>query len=473
MPPWRRSRRPTASWPASTTPTPTPATSRPPPGSGRSPKPTKPSPTPSRRAAYDRAHGPFTGTRLATPSHDRAASLLIQVLEEVWQAIRARHGEIPAVVIILASGTETRQPRWGHFASGRWNVGNDQRAEVMISGEALRLTPPEVLAVILHEAAHALACARGIKDTSRQGRYHNKHFKTHAGQLGLAVEHDQRHGWSASKITGDTETAYARQLDALAERHDAVAARRNHHRPHHPAQLEPHRGGLPVRALHPRRRLHPGRGPHHLPGLRPGLPGQEPGRRLSARSRHRLDHAHSSRSSHRARSESLPTWHGAGPCLPRQPGPCQSCPSRERTRTPMQSSSTLPSTRRIPTLDGARSRGIYVQFYDPDGRRYGIPTYPYHWAPKHLYTTRQLRARGLRPGGQAPTAQILWRRGLRVAYLYRADLALPKTAGHPRPARRDRQGAPRPAHLPHLRRSKSPTTSPAPSANAPTAPTRR
>jgi len=92
----------------------------------------------------------------------------------------------------------------------------------------------------------------------------------------------------------------------------------------------------------------------------------------------------------------------------------------------MQSSSTLPFNRRVPTLDGARSRGIYVQFYDPDGRRYGIPTYPYHWAPKCLYTARQLRARGLRPGGQAPIAQILWRRGQRVAYLYRADLALPR-----------------------------------------------
>jgi hypothetical protein len=66
----------------------------------------------------------------------------------------------------------------------------------------------------------------------------------------------------------------------------------------------------------------------------------------------------------------------------------------------MQSSSTLPPGWRIPTLDGARSRGIYVQFYDPYGHRYGIPTYPYHWAPKHLYTTRQLRAKGLRPGGQ-------------------------------------------------------------------------
>jgi hypothetical protein len=97
----------------------------------------------------------------------------------------------------------------------------------------------------------------------------------------------------------------------------------------------------------------------------------------------------------------------------------------------MQSNNTLPSSRRVPTLDGARTRGIYVQFYDPDGRRYGIPTYPYHWAPKHLYTVRQLRAHGLRPGGQSPAAQILWRRGLRVAYLYRADLALPKRQATP------------------------------------------
>ena len=75
----------------------------------------------------------------------------------------------------------------------------------------------------------------------------------------------------------------------------------------------------------------------------------------------------------------------------------------------MQSSSPLPSGWRIPTLDGARSRGIYVQFYDPDGRRYGIPTYPYHWAPKHLYTARQLRARGLRPGGHRQrTEQKSW-----------------------------------------------------------------
>ena len=92
---------------------------------------------------------------------------------------------------------------------------------------------------------------------------------------------------------------------------------------------------------------------------------------------------------------------------------------------------TATRTGRVPVLDGARTRGIYVEFYDPDGTRYGLPTYPYHWAPRHLATVRQLRARGLRPGGQQPAAQILWRKGRRVAYLYRIDLAVPKRQATP------------------------------------------
>lgn len=72
--------------------------------------------------------------------------------------------------------------------------------------------------------------------------------------------------------------------------------------------------------------------------------------------------------------------------------------------------------------------------YDPDGQRYGIPTYPFRLAPDGLATRRQMRARGLRPGGQEVAAQLLWhsrryqprcRCGLRVAYLYRIDLAKP------------------------------------------------
>lgn len=82
-----------------------------------------------------------------------------------------------------------------------------------------------------------------------------------------------------------------------------------------------------------------------------------------------------------------------------------------------------------PFLDalGART-GIRVEFYDPTGRRYGFPTFPYHYAPDGLVTRRQLRAQGLRPNGYDPVAQIMWRHRtqVRTAYLYRRDLAVTK-----------------------------------------------
>lgn len=61
-----------------------------------------------------------------------------------------------------------------------------------------------------------------------------------------------------------------------------------------------------------------------------------------------------------------------------------------------------------------------------------IPTYRYRCAPDGLQTRTQLRAQGLRPGGQDPVAQLVWRSkkawrtgGRRYAWLYDAALALP------------------------------------------------
>ncbi|MFF1868032.1 RRQRL motif-containing zinc-binding protein [Kitasatospora herbaricolor] len=74
------------------------------------------------------------------------------------------------------------------------------------------------------------------------------------------------------------------------------------------------------------------------------------------------------------------------------------------------------------------------RFWDPDGSRFGgIPTFPWRMAPDGYATRRQLRARGLRPGGQQVAAQILrnTRRGVRAAYLYRLDAARPVRAMTP------------------------------------------
>ncbi|MFJ9577884.1 RRQRL motif-containing zinc-binding protein [Streptomyces sp. NPDC101191] len=58
----------------------------------------------------------------------------------------------------------------------------------------------------------------------------------------------------------------------------------------------------------------------------------------------------------------------------------------------------------------------------------GIPSYPWRLAPEGLATFRQLRARGLRPGGQDVAAQLerpRRRGGPLVAYLYRINRAKP------------------------------------------------
>ena len=75
-----------------------------------------------------------------------------------------------------------------------------------------------------------------------------------------------------------------------------------------------------------------------------------------------------------------------------------------------------------------QTRNITPEFYDPDGTKYGMPTFPYHMAPKGMATRRQLRDKGLCPGGHEPEAQILWphRGKRRVAYLYDLDKAKPK-----------------------------------------------
>ncbi|BCJ65881.1 RRQRL motif-containing zinc-binding protein [Polymorphospora rubra] len=78
----------------------------------------------------------------------------------------------------------------------------------------------------------------------------------------------------------------------------------------------------------------------------------------------------------------------------------------------------------------ARTRAA---FHDPEGDRYGLPTFWWRGAPPGYATRRQLRAAGLRPGGQPIAAQVMWRGvgGDRVAYLYKVDLARPKRTATP------------------------------------------
>ncbi len=168
-------------------------------------------PTTSNRAAGSLTHA-------VNDSH-RAAGCLVAALESAWEMARTRHPEIAPAVIVVASGTSGGAPRWGHFAACRWRRAADggQLAEILIAGEGLDRGAVPVLGTLLHEAAHALAHARGIADTSRQGRYHNARYRYLAEELGLVVEQVPVIGWSRTAVPAATAEGYATEIEAIAD----------------------------------------------------------------------------------------------------------------------------------------------------------------------------------------------------------------------------------------------------------------
>ena len=149
-------------------------------------------------------------------------SKTITAIEHAWAAIRANHPELPEIVVIMGGGLVPGGLKLGHFARDIWahrEAGTDnaldvgaeaavRRSELFVGAEGLARQPHEVLATLLHEAAHALAHVRGIQDTSRQGRWHNRHFATLAGEVGITVTKDAKIGYSITAITDETITRY-------------------------------------------------------------------------------------------------------------------------------------------------------------------------------------------------------------------------------------------------------------------------
>ena len=163
--------------------------------------------------------------------HDRTqdyrehGSRIIAALEHAWAAIQDQHPDVPDVVIVTGAGSNQKGTPEGYRLRGhhwpeRWVLdGQDQpRApELFIAGELLSAGGRAVVEVMLHEAAHALATRRGIKDTSAAGnRYHNKRFVALAAELGLRGPDvpDKITGWSNCTLTG--QEAYDAYADVAA-----------------------------------------------------------------------------------------------------------------------------------------------------------------------------------------------------------------------------------------------------------------
>lgn len=148
-------------------------------------------------------------------------SVIVTALEQAWAEIRTSYPDVPAAVLVVASGSSGRRLIWGHYAAGRWSrkvpKGKEppKVPEVLISGEGFQRGGKEVMGTLLHEAAHGMAATRELKDTSRNGRYHNKVFAGLARELGLEVEPQGSFGLADTSMTPETEKRWKKTIQAL------------------------------------------------------------------------------------------------------------------------------------------------------------------------------------------------------------------------------------------------------------------
>lgn len=172
---------------------------------------------------------PFTGST-PTDAHLELTALLAKVLLEV---ARRRQDELPSLtetlqdqVLVTSGGTNRHVDGW--FQAGAWRHGNRTVHELFLNASYgdhdPRISAEEnVLVTLLHEAAHVWASANNVRDTSRDGRYHNRRFAEIALAIGLQVERDATIGHRTPRLSAGGRYDYA---DLLGELKDGLTLSR-------------------------------------------------------------------------------------------------------------------------------------------------------------------------------------------------------------------------------------------------------
>jgi hypothetical protein len=193
---------------------------------------------------------------------------IVAALDRAWQTIRARHAEVPPVVLLLGPSPSRAGARFrthGCYLGAGWTLREAQlrsaaaiedyrrvvpkldttdglqerlvasvRAshhamaglygelaaslpEVFIATETIAAGADAMFGVLLHEAVHSIAKARAIKDTSRQGRYHNARFRALAQEAGLEPEpRNPVIGFSPTTLSATAAHEYGTALGGLS-----------------------------------------------------------------------------------------------------------------------------------------------------------------------------------------------------------------------------------------------------------------
>jgi len=148
-------------------------------------------------------------------------SNVIAGIEKAYAVIRQHNPDAgPALIVVYQPPKGTA--KLGHFWRGSWFAQDSwgerhEMDEIMISSHILAEGADAVLETLLHEAVHSIAKTRGIKDTSRNNRWHNNKFRKLAHEVGLTTGKHPSFGCSTGELDSETAPLYMGAVKMIEE----------------------------------------------------------------------------------------------------------------------------------------------------------------------------------------------------------------------------------------------------------------
>jgi hypothetical protein len=126
----------------------------------------------------------------------------LEFLELAYDTLNGKYFEStlirPVITIQKTTGA------FGHFTPwNSWKVSDKDFPELNLGAETLDRPIENTLATLQHEMIHQYCFVNEIKDTSSNGRYHNRRFKAEAEARGLSIGRAEGRGWTVTKPTAE------------------------------------------------------------------------------------------------------------------------------------------------------------------------------------------------------------------------------------------------------------------------------
>lgn len=147
----------------------------------------------------------------------------IRELYKAYNKLNERfyNNELPEVMIVIFE--TAKQNAYGWFTPSKvWKDvdGTTEMHEIAMSAEYMNRDWIQVMQTLHHEMIHLYCHINNIKDTSRNGRYHNGKFKEQCEKHGFEYKitsPDKSIGWSRAELTEETQRIIAEEFELNPE----------------------------------------------------------------------------------------------------------------------------------------------------------------------------------------------------------------------------------------------------------------